>query len=63
MATTTFSGPIKAGTVRAIAVTGAQRHASLPEVPTLIESGMNDMDISIWTGFVAPAATPIPIVP
>ena len=55
-------GPIKAGTIRPVAVTGAQRHASLPEVPTLIESGMNDMDISIWTGFVAPAATPMPTV-
>ena len=55
-------GPIKAGTIRPLAVTSSQRHWSLPDVPTLNEMGVPDMDVSIWTGFVAPAATPMPIV-
>lgn len=55
-------GPIKAGTVRPLAVTSAKRHWSLPDVPALGETGVPDMDISIWTGFVAPAATPMAIV-
>ncbi len=57
-----ITGPIKAGTIRPLAVTGAQRHPSMPDVPTMMEAGVPDMDISIWTGFVAPAATPMPIV-
>ena len=57
-----ITGPIKAGTIRPLAVTGAQRHPSMPDVPTMMEAGVPDMDISIWTGFVAPAATPMPTV-
>jgi tripartite-type tricarboxylate transporter receptor subunit TctC len=55
-------GPIKAGTIRPLAVTSAQRHPQLPDVPTLAEEGVLGMEIGIWTGFVAPAGTPMPIV-
>ena len=53
---------VRAGTLRAIAVTGAKRSASLPEVPTIAEAGVAGYEYSGWTGFAAPAGTPRPIV-
>jgi tripartite-type tricarboxylate transporter receptor subunit TctC len=55
-------GQIKGGTIRPLAVTSAQRHPQFPDVPTLVESGFPDLVVGIWTGLVAPAATPMPIV-
>jgi tripartite-type tricarboxylate transporter receptor subunit TctC len=55
-------GQIKGGTIRPLAVTSAQRHPQFPDVPTLMESGLPDLEVGIWTGLVAPAATPMPIV-
>ncbi|GAP36114.1 tripartite tricarboxylate transporter substrate binding protein [Piscinibacter sakaiensis] len=49
---------IKAGKLRALAVTTAKRSTALPEVPTLAESGLKDFDIGTWFGLLAPAATP-----
>ena len=49
---------IKAGKLRALAVTGAGRVASLPNVPTMIESGLPAFDVTGWFGFWAPAGTP-----
>lgn len=49
---------VTAGTVRAIAVSGSHRIASLPDVPTASESGLPDFDIVGWNGFVAKAGTP-----
>ena len=49
---------IKAGRLRMIAVTTAQRWPLLPEVPTIAESGVPGYEILIWNGLVAPAATP-----
>ena len=49
---------IKAGKLRALAVTGAARVASLPNVPTMIESGLPTFDVTGWFGFWAPAGTP-----
>jgi tripartite-type tricarboxylate transporter receptor subunit TctC len=49
---------IKAGKLRALAVTGAERVASLPGVPTMIESGLPAFDVTGWFGFWAPAGTP-----
>jgi tripartite-type tricarboxylate transporter receptor subunit TctC len=54
-------GPIKAGKIRALAVTTAQRIASLPEVPTMIEAGLG-FEWSPWWGAYLPAATPAAIV-
>jgi tripartite-type tricarboxylate transporter receptor subunit TctC len=57
------SGPhIKAGTLRALAVTTPQRNASFPNVPTAIESGVAQYDFASWGGVFAPARTPREIV-
>jgi tripartite-type tricarboxylate transporter receptor subunit TctC len=52
---------IKAGKVRALAVSGAERNAAVPDVPTLKESGFDLVSYS-WFGLSAPAKTPAPIV-
>jgi tripartite-type tricarboxylate transporter receptor subunit TctC len=48
--------------VKALAVTSARRHPQLPDVPTLLESGIPDFAITFWSGVVAPAGTPAAIV-
>jgi len=48
---------VKSGKVRPLAVTSAKRSPSLPDVPTLAESGLPGMDLVTWIGFVAPAGT------
>jgi tripartite-type tricarboxylate transporter receptor subunit TctC len=53
---------IRTGKLRAIATTGAQRFATLPEVPTLAESGFAKFDVSLWLGMAAPQRTPPDIV-
>jgi tripartite-type tricarboxylate transporter receptor subunit TctC len=53
------SGPrIKAGKLRALAVTTPQRSELLPNVPTIDESGLRGYDYSTWTTIAIPAATP-----
>lgn len=49
---------IKAGRVRALAVTTDTRSPSLPDVPTLKELGMRQFDVAAWFGLMAPAGTP-----
>jgi tripartite-type tricarboxylate transporter receptor subunit TctC len=49
---------IKAGKLRALAISTAKRSASLPDVPTLQEAGVKDFDTSIWFAFFVPARTP-----
>ena len=56
------TGALKAGTLRALAVTSGKRHPSWPELPTLIEAGVPDMEVPVWTAFFAPAKTPPAIV-
>ena len=53
---------IKAGKLRALAVTSATRSSSLPDVPTVAESGYKDFDVSTWYGLFAPAGTPAAVV-
>ncbi len=53
---------IKSGRLRALAVTTAVRSPLLPEVPTMIESGVRGYDLSLWNGILAPAGTPKAIV-
>lgn len=53
---------IQAGKVRPLAVTSKTRFAELPNVPTVAESGYPRYDFVVWYAFVAPAATPAPIV-
>jgi len=53
---------IRTGKVRALAVTGPQRSASLPEVPTMEEAGYKGFVVEPWFGFMAPAGTPKALV-
>ena len=51
-------GHVKSGKLKAIAVSSAQRSKSLPDVPTFIESGVADFEVSSLVGLLAPAKTP-----
>jgi tripartite-type tricarboxylate transporter receptor subunit TctC len=53
---------VKAGKLRALAVTASKRLPQLPEVPTLAESGLPNFEYQVIYGVVAPAGTPAPIV-
>lgn len=53
---------VQAGRLRAIAVTGDKRSAQLPDVPTVIESGIPGYNVTSWYGFFAPARTPAAII-
>lgn len=59
--TTNTTQHIKAGTVKAYAVTSKQRVPTLPDLPTMQESGYKDFEIGIWHGMWAPAGTPKPV--
>jgi tripartite-type tricarboxylate transporter receptor subunit TctC len=53
---------IQAGKLRALAVTTAKRIPQLPDVPTMVESGFPNFVTTAWTGLLAPAHTPQPII-
>ncbi len=53
---------VKAGTVKPIAVTGAKRHPSLPDTPTLAEAGIKNFEALAYWGVIAPAKTPPALV-
>jgi tripartite-type tricarboxylate transporter receptor subunit TctC len=53
---------IRAGRVRALAITSAKRSAVSPDLPTVAESGLPGFEVIGWFGWLAPAATPKPIV-
>ena len=53
---------IKGGKLRALAVTTAKRSSTLPDVPTLAESGLTGFNQGTWFGILAPAGTPKDIV-
>lgn len=53
---------IRSGKLRALMVTGAQRNALLPDVPSAKEAGIPAMDIDYWVGLGAPAGTPQPVI-
>src|SRR5262249_31096595 len=57
-----MSGPLRGGKLRALAITAARRSNDFPDVPTFAEAGILDMEISLWTGIVAPMHTPPEIV-
>ncbi|MCC6780204.1 MAG: tripartite tricarboxylate transporter substrate binding protein [Hyphomicrobiales bacterium] len=59
---TTAIPQVKSGTVRALAVTSAERSKLFPDLPTMMEAGVRDFDITGWTTFVAPIATPKPVL-
>ena len=53
---------VKSGKLRPLAVSSARRSPSLPDVPTIAESGYKDFNVGVWYGVFAPAGTPKPIV-
>ena len=58
----TVVGQIKAGKLKALAVTTKDRSVTMPEVPTMMEAGIADYVVATWLGFAVPANTPAPIV-
>jgi tripartite-type tricarboxylate transporter receptor subunit TctC len=53
---------IKSGNLRAIAITTGKRFSTLPDVPTVIEGGVQGYDVASWNGLAAPAKTPREII-
>ena len=53
---------VRAGKLRALAVTSARRTAALPDVPTMTEAGFPAVNATSWFGLVAPAKTPQPVI-
>lgn len=53
---------VQAGALKALAVTSSSRSASLPDVPTVEESGLAGFDLTTWFGLLAPAGTPADVV-
>lgn len=60
--TTNTTEQIRAGTVRAFAVTTEERVAALPDLPTSAQGGLPGFEVSVWHGLYAPKGTPAPIV-
>jgi tripartite-type tricarboxylate transporter receptor subunit TctC len=56
------TGALKSGGLRGLAVTSSQRHPNWPDLPTMAEAGVPDMEVPVWTAFFAPARTPPAIV-
>ncbi|MBM3525213.1 MAG: tripartite tricarboxylate transporter substrate binding protein [Alphaproteobacteria bacterium] len=57
-----ISGALKGGKVRGLAVSSAKRIPAYPNLPTMTESGIAGIEIELWMGLFAPAATPQPIL-
>ena len=53
---------VKAGRVRGLAVTDTKRSPTLPDLPTVAESGLPGYEITVWSGLIVPAGTPKPII-
>jgi tripartite-type tricarboxylate transporter receptor subunit TctC len=60
--TTSTTGQIKGGKVKAYGVTSSKRVASLPDIPTLEEQGLKGAEVGIWHGLYAPKGTPKPVL-
>jgi tripartite-type tricarboxylate transporter receptor subunit TctC len=60
--TNSIAQHVRAGRVRALGVSGPKRSISLPEVPTIIEGGVPGYEVNLWSGVIAPAGLPRPIL-
>ena len=60
--TTNTTSQIKGGKIRAYGVTTKTRVASLPDIPTLAESGLPNFEVAVWHGLYAPKGTPKPVI-
>lgn len=57
----TARGQVQAGTVKALALSGAERNPMHPDVPTILESGVAPLDLESWFGYFVPSKTPIAV--
>ena len=53
---------VKAGRIRALGVAGARRSSAAPDLPTVTESGLPGYEVNSWSGLLAPAGTPRPVI-
>ncbi len=53
---------VRGGQLRGLATTGTQRDFVLPELPTIVESGLPNFDVPLWFGLIAPKGTPQPVI-
>ncbi len=53
---------VRAGHIRALAVTTPKRFAGAPELPTMAESGFPDFEMTVWWGLLAPSGTPVSVI-
>ena len=60
--TPTVLGQVRSGSLKALAVTSANRSTLLPDLPTMIEAGVKDYVVDTWMGFAAPAGVPDTVV-
>ena len=60
--TTNTTTHIKAGTIKAYAITSAERNDALPDLPTTAEAGLPDVQVRVWHGLYVPAETPDDVV-
>lgn len=60
--TNSIASHVRGRRVRALGVSGPKRSLSLPEVPTLIEAGVPGYEVNLWSGVIAPAGLPRPIL-
>jgi tripartite-type tricarboxylate transporter receptor subunit TctC len=60
--TNSISPHVKAGRVRGLAVSGAKRSIAFPELPTLAEAGVPGYEVNAWSGIIAPAGLPRPVL-
>ncbi|HEY0337242.1 MAG TPA: tripartite tricarboxylate transporter substrate-binding protein, partial [Burkholderiales bacterium] len=62
LSTTTASGQVKAGKLKALAVMSPKRFPAAPDIPSITEAGFPGMESSVWFGLLAPAGTPRAII-
>jgi tripartite-type tricarboxylate transporter receptor subunit TctC len=60
--TNSIAPHVKAGRVRALAVTGERRSSILPDIPTLIEAGVPGYEVNAWSGIITTAGVPRPVL-
>ena len=60
--TNSIGAHVKAGRVRGLAVSGAKRSAAFPDLPTIAEAGVPGYEVTAWSGVIAPAGLPRPVL-
>ena len=56
------AGQVSSGALKILAVTGRSRHPTMPDIPTLAESGVPGYEVTAWFGLLAPAGVPKPVI-